>query len=426
MYINNRLKKVLSILLVVALVFSFDNISFCKVDAFTGIVYDEPFGEPEEHFSENIIIDKNKVDLLNPLNPTPSDITKDERYIMVNNFNVDLRTLAYRVEFFSPTYLYAKETATNTLSTNIYMGGGNVDNIDTIRHTIDDLPSKKGPYESTVKSLQSAISGYTKAYLLLKNIGNNYNLVNAKNQLTKAMSSAIISYKQLDTVIKIYEGQVSLYEEIYKLYQKNAMIGLATSKEVKKSQVDYEEAKKNLSSYKNTQKHLKELIAYNLGYNYSDLSKLNFIDPVVNEDYAKNINPSNDYQHAVYSNSTYNSLRSGGETNKKLPESTSRKAYDNILSLTEGKIITALDNLYANVLNAKKKYEISTYDRETLNLNRQTALNMKRNDLTSNTEYMGLQVKNFATELNIATAKYNYISAINNYYYASQGIVDIN
>ena len=316
--------------------------------------------------------------------------------------------------------------ASNTLATNIYMSGGNLDNIDTLKQTIDSLPSKKGPYESTVKSLQTAISGYTKAFMLLNNINNNYNLINAKNQLTKAMSSAIISYKQLDSVIKIYEGQVKLYTEIFDLYQKNAMIGLATSKEVKKSQVDLQEAKKTLSSYKNTQKYLKELIANNLGYGHKDIDLLNFVDPVVNEEYANHINPANDYQNAIYSNQTYNSFRQGGESNKKLPESTSRQSYDNLLKLTEGKIMTALDELYATVLATKKKYEISTYDRETLTLNKQIAKNMLTNDLTSKTEYLGLQVKNYATELDVANAKYNYISAINNYYYASQGIVDIN
>lgn len=426
MYRFNETKISIIIFLIIALIFNLDYVCFCKVDAFTGIVYDEPFGEPKEHLSENIIIDKNRVLVINPLNPTPSDVIEDERYILVNNYNIDLRTLSDRIEFFSPTYLYAKEMAMNTLSKNIYMGGGSLDNIDTLRNTINSLPTKNGPYASTVKSLQTAISGYTKAYLLLKNIDNNYNLVNAKNQLAKAMSNAIISYKQLDSVIMIYEAQVALYDEIYKLYQKNAMIGLATSKEVKKSQIDYEDTKKNLSSYKNTQKHLKELIAYNLGYSQSDISKLNIIDPVVNEEYANNINIANDYQIAVHSNSTYNSLSTNGEKNKKLPESTSRQSYENLLSLIEGKIITALDKLYASVLNAKKKYQISTYDRETLNLNRQAAINMKKNDLASNTEYMGLQVKNFATEMNIATAKYNYISAINDYYYATMGIVDIN
>ena len=418
-------KKTIALFLSIALIMSINIDCFCKIDAFTNKYYDEPFGEPTEYFSENTIIDKKRIDILNPLNPTPSDVTKDEKYILVNNYNIDLRTLSYRVEFFSPTYLYAKEMASNTLATNIYMGGGNLDNIDTLKQTIDSLPSKKGPYESTVKSLQTAISGYTKAFLLLKNINNNYNLINAKNQLTKAMSSAIISYKQLDSVIKIYEGQVKLYTEIFDLYQKNAMIGLATSKEVKKSQVDLQEAKKTLSSYKNTQKYLKELIAYNLGYGHKDIDLLNFVDPVVNEEYANHINPSDDYQNAIYSNQTYNSFRQGGESNKKLPESTSRQSYDNLLKLTEGKIITALDELYATVLATKKKYEISTYDRETLTLNKQIAKNMLTNDLTSKTEYLGLQVKNYATELDVANAKYNYISAINNYYYASQGIVDI-
>lgn len=422
LYIKKNIVLILSIVLMISM-----NIDcFCKIDAFTNKYYDEPFGEPTEFFSENTIIDKNRVDILNPLNPTPSDVTKDERYMLVDNYNIDLRTLSYRVEFFSPTYLYAKEMASNTLATNIYMGGGNLDNIDTLKQTIDSLPSKKGPYEATVKSLQTAISGYTKAFLLLKNINNNFNLINAKNQLTKAMSSAIISYKQLDSVIKIYEGQVKLYTEIYDLYQKNAMIGLATSKEVKKSQLDLQEARKALSSYMNTQKYLKEIIAYNLGYTHNDLSLLNIVDPVVNEEYAKHINPSNDYQNAVYSNQTYNNFRQGGESNKKLPESTSRQSYDNLLKLTEGKIITVLDDLYANVLATKKKYEISTYDRETLTLNRQISRNMLANDITSKTEYLGLQVKNYATELEVTNAKYNYISAINNYYYASQGIVDIN
>lgn len=422
-YIN---KNLIVFVLISSILFMFTIDSYAKIDAFSNKEYAEPFGEPEEHFSENIIIDKNKIESLNPLNPTPSDVTKDENYILVDNFNIDLRTLSYRVEYFSPTYLYAKEIAKNSLTTNIYISGGSLDNIDTLKNTIEALPSKNGVYSSTVKSLQSAISGYTKAYLLLKRIDNNINLINAKNQITKAMSTAIISYKQLEHVIKIYEEQVKLYDEIYKLHQKNALLGISTSKEVKKSQLDLENAKKDLFSYKNTYKHLKEVITLNLGYSLKDIDKLKFIDPVINEEYVNQINPVNDYQQACYSNSIYDSYRAGGHKNKKLPESTGKQVYDNILKNTEEKIITAIDKLYSNVIATKKKYEISEYDRETLTLNNNKAYNMKTNDLASNVEYIGLKVQNYATELNIATAKYDYINAINNYYYGSLGIVDIN
>ena len=67
---------------------------------------------------------------------------------------------------------------------------------------------------------------------------------------------------------------------------------------------------------------------------------------------------------------------------------------------------------------SKKSEEQLVKSRKSLKLKRE-------NNLVSDTEYLGLTIQNLANELQILNAKYDLISATNEYYYGTMGQLNI-
>ena len=169
----------------------------------------------------------------------------------------------------------------------------------------------------------------------------------------------------------------------------------------------------------------KELVGINLGYDLSEINKINFIEPKIDNEYVESINLEEDYQMAYYTNSTYDNVRKAGENKKRLPESTSKQVHDEYLTAIKNKVITGLNAMYQTIRANKLMYHGSRLQQEILNLDKIALKNKKENNLVSETEYLGLQIQNLATEMKIKSAKYQYITAIINYYYGTYGFVDI-
>lgn len=464
--INKKYKKLISIVLIISLLASINSVY--AEDAFSDKSVEKPVADENRAVSEGVIVSNESIYLKTPLNPTPSQIENQAEYDLVNNYNIDLNTIEYRVKYFSPTYQYALMSGTTKVLSQLYSAGGSSENIDTIKKTGESLREQKSSlnsqyykYESelskviaqgateesqpvqTIKSalaqiktalytidatnvsLNAAASGYAKVIRYTNRMNNNSNIVNVRKQLSKAMSTAFLTYKQLEIVVNIYELQVGLYNEIYLLNQKNVELGLATTKEVIQSRTTYLNAQKSLNEYKDTMRNVKELICINLGYNINDIDKLNFIEPEVDTNYILSIVPSNDYESAYNGNATYISYRNAGKNHSKLPGSTSESAYDGIMKHIEMKVITKLEYLFSQVVIANNKYEASKIDEEILALNMKNTDRVKKNELVSKNELSGMQIKNLSKKLDILMAKLNLISAVNEYRYATYGIIDI-
>lgn len=429
---------------------------------------DKPIAEESNSISKGIIIDPNKYEILSPLNPTPSTVKDTAEYKYADTFIISLEILPYRVEYFSPTYQYVLTTAKNRVRTSLYSAGGGENTISAIRDTVREFPSnirslnseyktlnkqlrdlkKAGATDedevvikiktamsqidvgintikSTNMSLSAATSGYNKVLNLVNNVDRNIQVFQVKNLLTKSMIQAYLSYLKLNYYQEILENQVVLYENIYNLYKKNYELGLATLLDVDQHKINYQNAKKNLSSTKATKKNVKQLLADNLGYKLTDVDKLVFAEPTIDMNYVNSINIADDYSRAYYSNSTYDSIRSAGESNKRLPESTGRDLYERRLNDTKDKVIAGLDVLYSKLMSAKILYDSLDYQKEMLELSIKSADIKKETNLVSQNEYLGLKIQNLATKMNIKTIEYDFVTAIYNYYYGTYGLVDI-
>ena len=464
--------KILNFIILISVffsVFNFDMVFSKKLleDGYVAEV-DMPVAEEDSSVSQGIIKSGKKIEIVNPLNPTPSIAENMDEYNRVNNYNISLETIPLRIKYFAPTYKYAVSSAENTIRTQLYIAGGSENTVSTLRDTLSDLPAEKkklklqyeelnmklnlmkqaglsdtdssvlaiktgisqvqigiGTIDLTTGQLHSAVSGYNKALMLMKNVSNNSQIVRVRNLLSRSMSSAFLSYKQLEFYEKILVKQVDLYDKIYKLYIKNRNMGLATTQEVEKHRLNLMNTRDTLKSTRTTMRNVKELIAINLGYSLRDMNKLKFIEPEVDENYVNGINFDTDKEMAYYSHTDYDNIRKKGENKKKLPESTSKYAYTHYIEAVKQKIIAGLELKYKELTAMKLRYKSSGLQSEILNLNRIATENKKENDLLSESEYLGLLIQNLATEMEIKTSKYNYITAINDYYFGTYGFIDI-
>ena len=85
---------------------------------------DMPIAEDDSSVSNGIIRSGRKIELVNPLNPTPSIAENMDEYNRVNSYNINLETIPLRIKYFAPTYKYAVSSAENTIRANLYIAGG--------------------------------------------------------------------------------------------------------------------------------------------------------------------------------------------------------------------------------------------------------------------------------------------------------------
>ena len=439
------------------------DINYAKKNPYEGLV-DEPVAiENKINKSDATIYHNDPYKEFNPLNPIQAGIDIDE-YNSVDNYIIDLKTLNTRIKYFSPTYKNIKLSAQSSYWMAYYARGGNqgfrqdasdaIGEINSMKtllsNSIVSLKTKLATMNSTdpdyltlsaqieayQKMYQSAVISYatikhtinalglSKALYNVGNVDNNNQVSFARRKVEKNITMAVLSYLQLEYYVNILEKQQKLYYDMYLLKQKNLNLGIATSIDVLDSLNTYEKIKNDYNSTKKTMRNVKEQICNYLGYNISDIDKLEFVEPDVDFDYINSINLEIDKQNACTSNSSYKAIKLS-DKDKKLPQSTGEEILNKRQNYISEKVSASIDDLYTKIKATQMSYEASLYLDEITKINDQMNKRKLESNLISDLEFCGLEIQNLANKLQVKVAKYNLISATNNYYFAVMGDLDI-
>lgn len=452
-----------------ALVLIMQTFSYAKrVDVFNKEVK-APEAEKKTNVSEAVIIDANSKGMkeYSPINPYPVGFNKEE-YDSVDNTTISFDTLETRIKWFSPTYLNAKESGSNSAMSQYHILGGNetatysiknyssdmrtdLDNAkDVIREYKDQLRNldKNSPtyiidfntLKATITIAETQYAGYKMQYNALNTyastiynmfssrkalyaaatIDNNGKLVDARERIASGLKSAILSYLKLEIYVELLSKQTSLYKDMYEIKKKNYDLGTATSLDVTNSLNTYETVKKDYNTNKALLKNTKEQIAINLGYKPSEIDSLKFVEPDIDLVYIDSINFDSDKDKAYNSNTTYQSI-SLSKKDKKLPQSTGEEIFRKRQKSTGEKVITELERLYGELQAAIYAYSGSECLAQVVALTEEANMRKLQNNLVSKVEFDGLEIQNLANKLSVKTAKYDLINATNQYYYATRG-----
>ncbi len=458
------------VLYVVALSILCTNFSYAKVKI-NGVEVEKPVADPKVVTSENTIISKDRGNLYDPVHGSIPDNEKAD-YDKVNNYNIDLKTLDLRIRYFSPTYLNIRQSAISGYTMAYYARGGNdtlfydslsyteeikdlyteykhiYQQIESERRNLDKSDpnyaakyaalsaeiatykymyrTAKGTYDSTNKTISSTktMLGLSKALYNVRHVDDNGQIVFAREAIAKSLTSAILSYLQLSTYVDILENQTNLYYDMYKLYEKNKNLGLATENDVLKGFSTYENAKDTLKKTQTTMRNVKEQIASNLGYSLVDIDKLNFIEPVPDLALISSVDYNVDKVRAYTSNSNYYNIALS-DKDRKRPGSTGEEILKKQKDYVSSKVTVEFENVYKKLEASLLEYEGSLYLNTACELNKGGNLRKYESKLVSELEYKGLRLQEYADELQVKVAKYNLINAYNDYYYAALGHLDI-
>ena len=281
----------------------------------------------------------------------------------------------------------------------------------------------KAQFNKTINSTKLML-GLGRALYNIGNVDNNNQITYARDEIVKNLKSAILSYLELNTYVSILEKQSKLYYDMYSLYKKNYELGVSTANDVLNSFSTYENTKNTMTLTKTTMQSVKEQIANNLGYNLSELDKLEFIEPEVDFEYIYSIDFESDKTRAYTSNSKYYNL-SLSDKDKKLPGSTGETLLLKRQDYISGKVIAEFDDVYNKLQSAILSYESSIYLNTICENNKESNKRKLDNNLVTELEYNGLVLQTLADELQIKSAKYSLIRAIDDYYYSALGHLNI-
>ena len=447
------------------------NFTYTKNNPFAGEVDSPKPTSSRINNSSATIYSRNPYNEFSPINPLPADVNIDE-YNNVNNYKIDFNTLESRIKYFSPTYKNIKQGALSSYYMAYYIRGGSdklqfnskeytsevYDLVNSYKDMYegcirerDHLDKSDPDYESKYAALTAQIATYKYMHNVAKaqydagnksinsvklklglgralynigNVDNNNQITYAREEILKNLKSAILSYLELKTYVSILEKQAKIYYDMYGLYKKNYELGISTANDVLNSYSTYENAKNTMAATKTTMQSVKEQIASNLGYNLSELDKLEFIEPEVDFSYLNSIDFDADKTRAYTSNSKYYNL-SLDDKDKKLPGSTGETLLHKKQDYISGKVIAEFDDVYNKLQSNILSYEASIYLNTICENNKQSNKRKLDNNLVTELEYNGLMLQVLADELKVKSAKYSLIRSINEYYYGALGHLNI-
>lgn len=469
--VNVRIRKIF--ILLFSLILLINNFSYAKRlndNPFAGEV-EKPEAVPKTNKSEGILYHVDAYEAFSPINPVPVGVNKEE-YDSVDNFNIDLNTLNTRIKYFSPVYKNVKAGAESSLWMAFYATGGNIglvdgyksyngDDVDAINEckdrldnlkselshldkTAPDYPAQKAALEALIfaadlayRSAKDTYSidnriitatmgklGHRKSLSRIANVDNMTAISSGRDSITNMLSNLILTYLKVDAQVEILSKQEKLYKDMYELSLKNYSLGNETSLSVSQNLNNYENVKTQLKALKATSKNLKSQIATNLGYKETDLDKLVFVEPEVDISYIENVNLDDDRDKAYNSNSAYTSITLSSK-DKKYPGSTGETLYNKRREHTAEKIVIALEDLYNNMQSALLAYQSSYYLSQICELTDKANEIKRESNLISDMQYDALTLQNLSNKLLVKIAKYDLITATNNYYYGTMGQITV-
>ena len=417
--------------------------------------------------SEGVIYSNQRgVKSKSPVNPTPSYVDEKEKKLY-DTYVIDVNTIAKRIEYFSPTYVYAVDVARNSITAMLGVNGVSSITVDGFSQTVDDYKDNKkdantalNTVNENIKKLESishrteeqqtilnnlketqttlnitisqinlGISGYKSAMQTMnRTMGMLQRTVQIagieyiKDTLAKSLTEAFLSYKQLEYYETLVQEQVNMYKRIYDVYKNNVALNVSTELDLSNAKYNMDNAIDTYNTLKSTKDNVKDQICVNLGYSLSDEDKLIFVEPTLDLQKILSINIQDDYEHAYNSSKNYQSIEQTVLAQKNRSDSTRRAIYDKYVDETKQNIINNLDSLYANLQAAYKVYEGSLILKEAYDIDVLSAKSKKAQGLVSEAEGLGLDLQNISTAMIIATAKYDLIKAYYAYYYGTYGI----
>ena len=383
-----RRKVFKTIYLLFVMVCMCTNISFARSRGRGSKEVEEPVSSEQKTNKSEAIVYAGGFERYNPINTKPAGFVQEE-YDKVNNFNIDFNTLELRIKYFSPNYINAKTDVINNNIVNSGMRGQDATNV-------------------TSKTLDT----------------NNSSLILKKDSLIKTIKNEILNYLAANDKYIRFKEQNELYKRLCALEEQNLKNGLSTALSYNNANLEASNAMQQLDAAKNDMQKYKNSVAKYLGYNLSDVDKLNFVEPSVDIEKIASLNYDEELNKMLISDSNYiKTLVSGDEGSNgstKLPGSTGQDIYYRKVQMAKDNVEINFEKVFANLINKCRLYVSNImYLNKIANLKESDNKSKYKSELISEIEYIRNNIDVLKDRADVANSKYDLLKAYNEYYYST-------
>lgn len=310
--------------------------------------------------------------------------------------------------------------------------------IETAQQTIASVPGSYVPYNGAVVSKDAALAALestlaqtkegrrqlkkalrsTKAGLDRSDRTIEIRLQPLRDQMISVVQGLVVSYKQLETNRSMVAKQTELYQALYETQQHMFAQNMATALDVKSYENRLNSARQSLAQIDAGLMQLKNTISLQCGYSSGDVIIADIPAPDLH--YLEGRDYAADKQKAVTGNSAV--IDAGKVTNF---SSYGFELRDMSENEAMGKASAKMDSLYAELQKQTSLCEAAETSRRKAELAKNAAERQYQLGLLGRGEYEGLQMQYISYEASAKLAELNLTQAIDTYYWATRGVMDI-
>ena len=375
-----------------------------------------------------------------------------ERLTQLNDAVIEWDEISDLVIYWNPTYTRYLSSAQNSVSElrtgysefvdEVHDQLDDIDDaitqIETAQQTIASVPGSYVPYNGAVVSKDAALAALestlaqtkegrrqlkkalrsTKAGLDRSDRTIEIRLQPLRDQMISVVQGLVVSYKQLETNRSMVAKQTELYQALYETQQHMFAQNMATALDVKSYENRLNSARQSLAQIDAGLMQLKNTIALQCGYSSGDVIIADIPAPDLH--YLEGRDYAADKQKAVTGNSAV--IDAGKVTNF---SSYGFELRDMSENEAMGKASAKMDSLYAELQKQTSLYEAAETSRRKAELAKNAAERQYQLGLHGRGEYEGLQMQYISYEASAKLAELNLTQAIDTYYWATRGVMDI-
>lgn len=330
------------------------------------------------------------------------------------------------IEFFNPAYRSAADSVEDGLKDSYELVEKMREDGKEYRQQAKGLEAEgdmiySDQYKAMARSLSSAASTMEKTLdKQAKRLDQN-TLAPIRYQLSSAVQSLFIGYKQMEVNREMLEKMVQLYSTMLSMSDTQSQIGMATSTDLLSAKVSLTSAQNQLQTLDNSMDSMRRTLIMLTGWDYTDNPALGVV-PEPDMSQIDSIDREADKVKAIAYNQSIISLKNAKQANRTVKDIHSKERS---VTDAEEQLRSNMDTLYYSLL--EKQAALQAADTAFLQAQLTMDSNSRRYELgmLGQAEYLGTQIAYCQAKAARDTANMNMLQALNEYNWALKGVVSV-
>ncbi len=348
----------------------------------------------------------------------------DEKWARLLDDTLEYEERPDLIEFFNPSYRSAADAVESNLKDSYELVEKMREDGKEYRQQAKGLEAEgdqiySAQYKAMGRSLSSAASTMEKALDKQARRLDQNTLAPIRYQLSSAVQSLFIGYKQMEVNREMLEKMTELYTDMLSMSNTQSGIGMATSTDLLSAQVSLTSAKNQLSTLNNSMDSLRRTLIMLTGWDYTDNPVLGEV-PEPDMSWIDSIDREADKVKAIAYNQEIISLKNTKKENRTVKDIHSKERS---VTDAEEQLRSNMDTLYYNLLEKRAALQAAETALSQAELTWQGNQRRYQLGMLGRIEYLSTEIQYIQAKAARDTARMNMLQALNEYSWALKGVV---